>query len=75
MRLCRAVGGTVTHRSVLQQVLQSCCGGGAVTTVLLFHVLLHFLHLVLSFFDVGKELQGEGITGVENKDDFSLCSF
>lgn len=50
----------ITHHSILQQVLQTCGCGGAITAVFLFHVLLHFLHLVLSVFHVGKELQGNG---------------
>lgn len=49
----------MTHRGVLQQVLQPRGCGGAVAAVFLFHALLHFLQLVLRVLRVGKELRGK----------------
>lgn len=54
-----------THHGVLQQVLHPRGRGGAVAAVFLFHVLLHFLHLVLSVFHIGKELRGKEVKAGE----------
>lgn len=51
------MAAVLTHHSILQQILQPCGCGGAIAAVFLSHVVLHFLHLVLSLFHIGKELQ------------------
>lgn len=56
----------IAHHSVLQQVLQACGRRGAITAVLLFHVLLHLLHLILSLFYIREELQGTDTIVIRN---------